>query len=152
MVASVPHRVRWGLFAVRQPKSWRRGRVVLLGDAAHGMLPHQGQGANVTIEDAVTLAELLPVRRMEGFPAAMAKYEALRRLRTRIVQRSAWATNTTLHLADDATAGRAAYLERFPERFGWIHGFDALADVRGRAQDPRAGRASGRTAAVSDGR
>jgi 2-polyprenyl-6-methoxyphenol hydroxylase-like FAD-dependent oxidoreductase len=32
---------------------------VILGDAAHAMLPHHGQGANTTIEDAITLAELL---------------------------------------------------------------------------------------------
>jgi salicylate hydroxylase len=130
MVTSVPHRVRWGLFTVRQPRSWRRGRVVLLGDAAHGMLPHQGQGANVTIEDAVTLAELLPVERMDDFPQVMEDYVALRRRRSRTIQRSAWATNTALHRRDDATAGRATYLARFPERFGWIHAFDALSDVR----------------------
>ena len=130
MVTSVPHKLRWGLFTVRQPRSWRRGGVVLLGDAAHGMLPHHGQGANLTIEDAVTLAELLPVDRMDDFPDAMEEYAALRRLRTRTVQRSAWATNTALHRHDGATAGRAAYLARLPERFGWIHDFDALADVR----------------------
>jgi glycine/D-amino acid oxidase-like deaminating enzyme len=40
------------------------------------------------------------------------------------------ATNAALHLPDDATAGRAARLAKFPERFGWIHEFDALGDVR----------------------
>src|SRR3954468_11478643 len=52
--------VRWGLFGVRSLLHWFRGSAVLLGDAAHGMLPHHGQGANTTIEDAITLAELLP--------------------------------------------------------------------------------------------
>jgi 2-polyprenyl-6-methoxyphenol hydroxylase-like FAD-dependent oxidoreductase len=133
MVTAVPHRVRWGLFTVRPLKHWRRGRVVLIGDAAHGMLPHHGQGANVTIEDAITLAELLPANDLRGFEQAMTEYERLRRARTRIVQRSARATNAVLHLPDDATGGRAAYLARFPERFGWIHEFDALASVRDRA-------------------
>ncbi|MBV8916208.1 MAG: FAD-dependent monooxygenase, partial [Acetobacteraceae bacterium] len=50
--------VRWGLFAVRPLLHWFRGAAVLIGDAAHGMLPHHGQGANTTIEDAITLAEL----------------------------------------------------------------------------------------------
>ncbi len=129
MVTSVPHRVRWGLFTVRPLPTWRRGRAVLLGDAAHGMLPHHGQGANTTIEDAITLAELLPARRSEDFDEAMQRYESLRRARTRIIQRSSRATNAALHLPDDATAGRAAHLAKFPERFGWIHEFDALADV-----------------------
>jgi salicylate hydroxylase len=132
IVTAVPHRVRWGLFTVRPLRTWRRGRVVLIGDAAHGMLPHHGQGANVTIEDAITLAELLPANDMRGFDEAMAEYERLRRARTRIVQRSARATNGVLHLPDDAIGRRTDYLERFPERFGWIHAFDALTTVRGR--------------------
>lgn len=129
MVTAVPHRVRWGLFTVRPLRTWRRGRVVLIGDAAHGMLPHHGQGANVTIEDAITFAELLPANDMRGFDEAMMEYERLRRARTRIVQRSARATNAVLHLPDNAIGGRAAYLARFPERFGWIHAFDASATV-----------------------
>ena len=129
MVASVPHSVRWALFTVQPLRTWRRGRAVLLGDAAHGMLPHHGQGANTTIEDAITLAELLPARRGDDFDDAMRRYEALRRARTRIIQRSSRATNAALHLPDGATASRAARLAEFPERFGWIYGFDALADV-----------------------
>nr|WP_294500923.1 FAD-dependent monooxygenase [uncultured Rhodopila sp.] len=129
MVGAVPHTVRWGLFTVRPLQSWRRGRVVLLGDAAHAMLPHQGQGANTTIEDAVTLAELLAAYGVEQFDEAMQRYHALRRVRTRVIQRSSWATNTVLHLPDDGIAGRGEQLARFPERFGWIHEFDALAAV-----------------------
>jgi salicylate hydroxylase len=129
MVTAVPHRVLWGLFTVRPLKTWRRGRVVLMGDAAHGMLPHHGQGANVTIEDAITLAELLPAHGLAGFDTAMMEYEHLRRARTRIIQRSARATNAVLHLPDNAIGSRAAYLERFAERFAWIHAFDALAVV-----------------------
>lgn len=129
MVCAVPHKVRWGLFSVRPLRTWRRGRAVLIGDAAHGMLPHHGQGANTTIEDAVTLAELLPVNRIEKFDEAMQRYQALRRTRTRIIQRSSRATNAVLHLPDDAIAGRAAALAQFVERFGWIHKFDALTDV-----------------------
>jgi salicylate hydroxylase len=134
MVSAVPHNVRWGLFAVRPLQTWRLGRAVLLGDAAHGMLPHHGQGANTTIEDAITLAELLPTGGMEDFDRSMRHYERLRRARTRIIQRSSRATNAVLHLPDDAIANRAARLAQFPQRFGWIHEFDALDDVISRAQ------------------
>jgi 2-polyprenyl-6-methoxyphenol hydroxylase-like FAD-dependent oxidoreductase len=41
------------------PKPWYRGRVVLIGDAAHATSPHVGQGAAQAIEDAVVLAEEL---------------------------------------------------------------------------------------------
>ncbi len=132
MVSAVPHKVRWGLFTVRPLQTWCRGRAVLLGDAAHGMLPHHGQGANTTIEDSITLAELLPAR-LQDFEAAMQRYQMLRRARTRIIQRSSRATNASLHLPDNAVAGRSARLARFPERFGWIHEFDALKDVTSRA-------------------
>jgi salicylate hydroxylase len=110
-------------------RTWRRGRTVLTGDAAHGMLPHHGQGANTTIEDAISLAELLTARPLD-FAAAMDRYDALRRLRTRIIQRSSRATNDVLHLADDAIGDRAERLAGFADRFGWIHRFDALEAVR----------------------
>ncbi|WP_459545113.1 FAD-dependent oxidoreductase [Nocardia sp. X0981] len=61
-------------------RSYTRGRVALLGDAAHAMTPNLGQGANLAIEDAVTLAALLdrfPV------PAALTEYDRLRRARVR---------------------------------------------------------------------
>lgn len=46
---------RWGLF-IRTPLSqWVKGRIALLGDAAHPMLPYMGQGASSAIEDGVVL-------------------------------------------------------------------------------------------------
>lgn len=41
------------------PSPWYRGRVLLIGDAAHTTTPHLGQGAGMAVEDAVVLAELL---------------------------------------------------------------------------------------------
>ena len=138
MISAVPLNLRWGLFSVRPLQTWHRGRVVLIGDAAHGMLPHHGQGANLTIEDAITLAVLLRTCRIEEFDDAMKRYQTLRRARTRIIQRSARATSTVLHLCD-GTEGRAARLARVPDRFGWIHAFDALGEVTSRSAQ-KAGR------------
>jgi len=59
-------------------RSWTRGRVTLLGDAAHAMTPNLGQGACQAIEDAVVLAAAL---RRDGVPAGFASYEACRRPR-----------------------------------------------------------------------
>lgn len=47
------------LEAILVPRPWYRGRVVLIGDAAHAMTPHLGQGAGMAVEDAVVLAEEL---------------------------------------------------------------------------------------------
>jgi salicylate hydroxylase len=94
------------------------------------MLPHQGQGANTTIEDVVTLAELLARRAHEPLIDVFAAYERLRKARTRSIQRASWATNAALHLADAAAIdGRNSLLARFPQRYGWIHSFDALKSV-----------------------
>jgi salicylate hydroxylase len=133
MFGAVSHGLRWGLFQVRPLRTWQRGRAILMGDSAHGMLPHHGQGANVTIEDAVTLAELLRTSSVDQIDWVMQRYQALRRGRTRTVQRSAHDTNTVLHLSDGFLEKRAFYLARVPERSSWLHGFDTLADVTSNA-------------------
>jgi salicylate hydroxylase len=137
MIAAVPHHKLWGLFVVRPLLRWHRGRAVLLGDAAHAMVPHHGQGANTTIEDAITLAELLAGTAADGLDAMLTQYQALRRARTRKIQRSSWATNALLHLPDGpALAARDRKMAAFPEDFAWIHGFDALQSARtGRAAE-----------------
>jgi len=131
MVAAVPHHKRWGLFVVRPLLRWHRGRAVLLGDSAHAMVPHHGQGANTTIEDAITLAELLAHVEPDGMDGMMARYQGLRRARTRKIQRSSWATNGVLHLPDGPDlAARDRKMARFPQDFAWIHEFDALQSAR----------------------
>jgi salicylate hydroxylase len=132
MIAAVRHEACWALFLARPLRGWRRGRVVLLGDAAHAMLPHHGQGANTTVEDAVTMAELIATN-PHDFDAVFAAYESLRRRRTRAIQRASWAANRALHVSTGAEVGRRdALVARFPEKFGWIHGFDALETTRAR--------------------
>jgi FAD-dependent urate hydroxylase len=60
--------------------SWARGRVVLVGDAAHATSPNMAEGAAMALEDALVLAERL--RRPETIPAALSAFEARRRPRT----------------------------------------------------------------------
>jgi salicylate hydroxylase len=66
-------------------KEWSKGRVTLLGDAAHPMLQYLAQGANMALEDAVCLAEQVAAHG-EDYAAAFQKYQALRYLRTARVQ------------------------------------------------------------------
>jgi salicylate hydroxylase len=69
--------------------SWTRGRLTLLGDAAHAMLPHLGQGANQSIEDGMALATILANTDRTTVLAALLAYERLRRERTAKVQSGA---------------------------------------------------------------
>ena len=130
MIAASTFDARWGLFVVSPLRRWHRGAAVLLGDAVHAMLPHHGQGANTTIEDAITLAALLAERGMAELESTLGCYERLRRLRTRTIQQSSWATNHALHRLDGAgIAGRNQRVANFPHDFAWIHAFDATAAV-----------------------
>jgi salicylate hydroxylase len=79
----------WGLYDRRPLASWVKGRLVLLGDAAHAMLPHLGQGANQSIEDGVALAVFLEGRSRAEIPGVLPRYEKFRRARTDVVQAEA---------------------------------------------------------------
>ncbi|GAA0464490.1 FAD-dependent monooxygenase [Streptomyces olivaceiscleroticus] len=130
MLSGAPQSARWGLFGQAPLRRWSRGRAVLVGDAAHAMLPHHGQGANQTVEDAVTLADCLAGARAAGgseaYDVALRRYERLRRVRTRQVQRSSWVTSGLLHLPDGPAAERRdRKLATVPADFGWIHAHDA---------------------------
>ena len=75
---------KWGMF-VRKPLSrWSVGRVILLGDAAHGMLNFLGQGAAMAIEDAMVLARC--IKESGDHIEAFARYERARVERTHLVQ------------------------------------------------------------------
>ena len=75
---------RWGLFIRRPLDSWVNGRVALLGDAAHPMLPYMGQGASSAIEDGIVLARAFAG---EADPArALALYAASRIKRAAFLQ------------------------------------------------------------------
>ncbi|MDK4716898.1 FAD-dependent monooxygenase [Rhizobium sp. CNPSo 4039] len=67
------------IFDMPQLPVWSSGRVVLLGDAAHAIGPHAGQGASMAIEDAVVLSSCLADTLDYG--TAFARYETLRRPR-----------------------------------------------------------------------
>jgi len=80
---------RWALYDREPLPTWTRGRLTLLGDAAHPMLPHLGQGANQAIEDGMALATILARADTSSIPAALLAYERLRRERVAAVQRGA---------------------------------------------------------------
>ena len=77
---------RWALYDREPLATWTQGRLTLLGDAAHPMLPHLGQGANQSIEDGMALATMLAQADAAEVPACLLAYERLRRERVAEVQ------------------------------------------------------------------
>ena len=127
MVSATPLHRRWALFGQRPLHRWHRGRVVLLGDAAHAMLPHYGQGANQTIEDAAVLANCLSAAGAQDSESALQTYQRLRRGRTRRVALASWLASDQLHLPDGPDAARRdEALDAIPHSVRWIHGHDAV--------------------------
>ena len=130
-ITATPISDRWGLFHRPPLGRWTRGRVTLLGDAAHQLAPHHGQGANQSVEDAVVLAACLGEAGSGALNDALERYEKLRRGRTRKVQYASISTADVLHLPDgddaDRRNARLASVEGALHHLGWIHEFDASA-------------------------
>jgi 2-polyprenyl-6-methoxyphenol hydroxylase-like FAD-dependent oxidoreductase len=88
---------KWGLFDRDPLPWWSKGRITLLGDAAHPMLPFLAQGAAMAIEDGFVLAREVAASPGD-IPAALQRYEAIRRPRTSDVQLAARAQAGIFHL------------------------------------------------------
>jgi len=79
LIDSASQTMRWALVDREPLERWTAGRTTLLGDAAHAMLPFFAQGAAQAIEDGEALAHCLRAVDRAALPAALQRYEALRR-------------------------------------------------------------------------
>lgn len=91
---------KWALFHRRRDPIWVDGHVALLGDAAHAMLPYQGQGAAQAIEDAAVLAEELGAVGRGDIHDALLRYSHRRATRAGMVQDASWNNKTLYHFPD----------------------------------------------------
>ena len=137
---------RWMLLHREPVDNWSRGRVTLLGDAAHFMLQYMAQGAAMAMEDAVCLG--LCADEVDGdFERAFLEYQKRRIVRATRVQISAnWLVGMIFHVPDglQRLVRNDMYRGRTPERY-----YDALEWVfsapdyvrnfaaRGAARSPR---------------
>jgi salicylate hydroxylase len=121
----------WALFDRRPMARWSVGRVTLLGDACHAMLPFMAQGAAQAIEDGATLAACLSQATAQTVPDALRRYEALRLPRASRVHGLSEINKTRFHLPDGpAQRARDAEMARgttdfSPQAVAWLYGYDA---------------------------
>jgi salicylate hydroxylase len=111
----------WALVDLPRLPRWSRGRVVLLGDAAHAPLPHQGQGAGLAIEDAYALGALLATGGLRDYGFVFEAFENLRKRRAWLVQAYSRVSGRAYKFAGDAAAIRDSSLPTLPRRIEWIH-------------------------------
>lgn len=117
---------RWALYDREPLPTWTRGRLTLLGDAAHPMLPHLGQGANQSIEDGMALATILGRAGNAAVPAALLAYERLRRERVAQIQLGARMQGLRVDSADADLAVRDAQLAAQAEFRKQLYSYDVV--------------------------
>jgi salicylate hydroxylase len=120
----------WPIHAVDLDGPWTDPHgLALIGDAAHAMTPFAAQGAAMAIEDAWVLAALV-AGSPDDLPAALARYETLRRPRIRRVVRRGAFNHFAWHASGPIALARNLVLAaRLPERlagdFDWLYGWEA---------------------------
>jgi salicylate hydroxylase len=132
ILGSVPEPFVWALFDRTPLERWSRGRVTLLGDACHAMLPFMAQGAAMAIEDGATLAACLAGGGAD-VAAALRRYEELRIPRASRLQALSTTNKARFHLPDgpeqearDAEMAAGATDWSF-KAVAWIYEHDAAA-------------------------
>ncbi len=123
---------KWALYDRDPLEKWSKGRVTLLGDSAHAMLPYLGQGAAMAIEDGCVLAATI-VRQAGDLDAALLTYEQLRAPRTKAAVLGSRARARENHLTSRFAQFKRNVVFALRERFGsdstafqaaWLYEYD----------------------------
>ena len=130
VLKQVDHCFRWALYDREPLPTWSKGRLTLLGDAAHPMLPHLGQGANQSIEDGMALATILSQVDNADVPQALMAYERLRRERVAEVQLGARQNGLRVDFAYTDLGIRDAELVAHADFRKHLYAYDVVPEAK----------------------
>ena len=117
---------KWALHDRLPMKQWSKGRIVVLGDAAHPMLPFLAQGAAMAIEDGAVLANCID--NFEEVGEALKHFEKIRKPRTSYVQSAARRNAKVLHFSGLAAILRNLVMGYVGNKiFNKLYSYDALS-------------------------
>jgi salicylate hydroxylase len=133
VLGQVQQTFRWALYDREPLPGWTKGRLSLLGDAAHPMLPHLGQGANQSIEDGMALSIILGRADRSTAPLALLAYERLRRERVAEVQRGARASGMRYDSAYSDLGVRDAEITAHAEFRKQLYSYDVVPEAEAAA-------------------
>jgi salicylate hydroxylase len=121
----------WALFDHPPAETYYKGRVCLLGDAAHASTPHQGSGAAMALEDAYILSSLLgQAKNVDETEDAFRVYDATRRPRTQRLVTTSREAGQTYELENKDVGDDEEKLRRnLDERQRWIWNHNLEIDM-----------------------
>lgn len=140
----------WALFDSLPAPTFYKGRMALLGDAAHATTPHQGAGAGQAIEDAFVLSNLLgDCKSVNDIEAAFKAYDEIRRPRSQKVVTTSREAAALYEFENESVIGEKGVdveelKERLRNRCKWIWDEDLVAQLES-ARGLMGGRARARS-------
>ncbi|KAJ5032734.1 uncharacterized protein L3040_009328 [Drepanopeziza brunnea f. sp. 'multigermtubi'] len=126
----------WALFDHPPAPTYFKGRLAILGDAAHASTPHQGAGAGQAIEDAFVMSNLLgQVKSVDEIEKAFYAYDAVRRPRSQKVVTTSREAAALYEFEDESMGTDLEKIrKRLLERYDWIWNEDLPQQLK-KAQD-----------------
>jgi salicylate hydroxylase len=150
LLSNIRRPERWALYDHLPAPTYVKGRVALMGDAAHATTPHQGQGAGMAFEDSLILSEILGQNLSEPRPtvskavneeeeklninarleSCLRAYDEVRRQRTQDVTRTSREMGEIIGFAGEEIGRDLAKLKaNLDARMSWIWDVDLLGEV-----------------------
>lgn len=136
LLDAAPHWRRWPLFERRFAPRWSLDHVVMMGDAAHPVMPFLAQGAALAIEDAAALGRAFEAHERD-VPAAIRMYENERIPRASDIALASRRQGAIYHMSGPLALARDAVMSRLTpagmlRRVDWIYGYRRGVGLRRR--------------------